>query len=201
MSKGLFTKGGKTVRTATYLLLVAAALTFGMPPFGAVAEDRADDAPSQAARSGQIAPNLLPAGTVARYRVTYFKSNTAVIALRSASIVSITNGNSGSCKVAVDWRTGGTVSSCTSSLVIGPGSTQDFCSRTIPGGITTCNATCSPSLTFNEGSAVVGSATTTGCERIELSARTVYTASTTDSPVSAITDAKVVRYNFPNIGD
>ena len=188
------------MKTSTYLLLAAAALTFGMPPSGALAEDPADDAPSPAARFSQVVP-ILPAGTVARYRVTFFKSNTAVTALRTASIVSITNGNMGSCKVAVDWRTGGTVSSCTSSLVIGPGSTQDFCSRTIPSGITTCNATCSPSLTFNEGSAVVGSATTPGCEKIELSARTVYTASTSDSPVSAITDANVVKYNQPNIGD
>jgi hypothetical protein len=189
------------MKTSTYLLLAAAALTFGMPPSGALAQDPADDAP----RSGQVAPNfvapILPAGTVARYRVTFFKSNTSVTALRTASIVSITNGNSGSCKVAVDWRTGGTASSCVTSLVIGPGSTQDFCSRTIPSGITTCNGTCFPSLTFNEGSAVVGSATTPGCEKIELSARTVYTASTSDSPVSAITDANVVKYNQPNIGD
>jgi hypothetical protein len=187
------------MKTPVYLLLVAAALTFGMPATEALAQDRPDDA-GRAGASPQASP-ALPVGTTARYRVTFFKSNTTVTALRTASIVSITNGNTASCLAAVDWRTGGTATSCTSSLVIGPGSTLDFCSRTIPSGITTCNATCFPSLTFNEGSAVVGSATTLGCERIQLSARTVYTATTTDSPVSAITDANVVRFPFGNNGD
>ena len=141
------------MKTATFIMLLAAALTFGMGAPSAVAQNRPD------VGGGIVSPQL-PAGTVARYRVTYFSSQTAVTALRSASVVSITNGNTASCLVGVDWRFG-------------------------VGG----------------WSAVVGSATTTGCDRIEVSARTVYTGATTDSPVSAITDAKVVKINLGNIGD
>lgn len=183
------------MKTGTFVLLVAAAaLSFGMSGFGALAEDDTG--------ATQLSPSpALPIGTVARYRVTFFKSNTSVTALRTASIVSVTNASAVSCRVAVDWRTGGTTNACTTSISIAPGATLDFCSRTIPSGITSCNSTCSPSLTFNEGSAVVGSSTTTGCEKIALSARTVYTSTTTDSPLNAITDAKVVRVGFGNSGD
>lgn len=186
------------MKTATFILLAAAALTLGMGASDALAQDDAG--------AGQLSasPPQLPVGTVARYRVTFFKSTTTTAALRTASIVSATNANltgGPSCTVAVDWRTGGTSNACSTNIVIAPGATLDFCSRTIPTGITTCNSTCSPSLTFNEGSAVIGSSTTTGCEKIALSARTVYTSSTTDSPVSAITDAKIVRWGFGNSGD
>jgi hypothetical protein len=183
------------MKTSTYMLLVAAALTFGMPAADASAQNRPDEG------RGQLSSQL-PAGTVSRYVVTYFRSATVDPALRTASVVSITNENTSSCLVAVDWRFGvGASTACTISATLAPQTQLDFCSRTVPDGITTCNVTCSPSLTNNEGSARVGSATTTGCEKIAVSARTYYTGSTTDKPVSAITDAKVVRYGFGNSGD
>jgi hypothetical protein len=185
-------RGVKSMKASTYFLLAAAALACGM---GASAFAQ-DDTPT-----GRAVNPALPAGTVARYLVTYMKSNTATTALRTATIISVTNQSSSTCKVAVDWKVGGTSTACTTTLSLSPGSELDFCSRTIPDGITTCNATCSPSLTFNEGNAVVGSSTTTGCEKIALSARTVYTSSTSDSPVNGITDAKIVKFGAGNIGD
>lgn len=186
------------MKTSTYCLLAAAALTFGMPASDALAQDRPDEArPGQL----QLGPQL-PAGTAARYRVTYANSQTRVAALRSASIVSITNQSTVTCRVAVDWNFGAGGIACSANLVITPGMTADFCTRPIPGAITSCNSTCpGAGLTFFEGNATVGSSTIAGCEKIAVSARTVYTASTTDSPVSAITDAKVVKIGSGNIGD
>lgn len=155
------------------------------------------------AKGTAVAP-ALPAGTVARYRITYAISTTSVTALRSVSIASITNQSPVTCTVAVDWRVGFGGVACSTSISLGPGSTADFCTRPIPGFLTTCNSTCpgATGATF-EGNAIVGSSTTTGCQRIAVSARTVYTASTSDSPISAITDAKVVKIGTGtgNIGD
>jgi hypothetical protein len=188
-------RGVKSMKALTYFMLAAAALACGM---GATAFAQ-DDTPTRSSVTS-VTP-ALPAGTVARYLVTYMKSNTATTALRTATIISVTNQSSSTCRVAVDWKVGGTSTVCTTTLSLSPRSELDFCSRTIPDGITTCNATCSPSLTFKEGKAVVGSSTTTGCEKIALSARTVYTSSTSDSPVNGITDAKIVKFGAGNIGD
>jgi hypothetical protein len=177
-----------------YLWLAAAVVAIGGLPSGALAQGA--DADDEAFE--RSAPQL-PVGTVPRYRATYFKSNTASSTLRTASIVSATNQSGITCLIAVDWRTGGTATSLSQSLSVGPRAQVDFCTRAIPSGITTCNAT--GALTFNEGNAVVGSSTTIGCERTAISARAVYTGSTTDAPVSAITDAKVVRIGLGNIGD
>lgn len=187
------------MKPLAYALLATAALAFAMPASIAFAQGPEAASEDDEASGGRFAAPALPVGTVARYRVTYFKSNTAAAALRTASIVSATNQSGVSCTIAVDWRTGGTAVSLTQSLVVPPNGHVDFCTRAIPAGITSCNAT--GALTFNEGNAVIGSSTTTGCERIAVSARTVYTQTTTDSPVSAITDAKIVRINLGNNGD
>lgn len=188
------------MKPLAYALLATAALAFAAPASIAFAQGPEAASEDDEAAGGRFAAQpALPAGTVARYRVTYFKSNTAAAALRTASIVSATNQSGVSCTIAVDWRTGGTVVSLTQSLVVAPGAQVDFCTRAIPSGITSCNAT--GALTFNEGNAVVGSSTTTTCERIAVSARTVYTGTTTDAPVSAITDAKIVRIGLGNNGD
>jgi hypothetical protein len=83
--------------------------------------------------------------------------------------------------------------------------TTDFCSRSLPGPITTCNAVCDPELTFNEGRAVVSSTTETAnnpdCAKIGVSARVYYTAGESDDVVSAITDSKIVRVGEGNRGD
>lgn len=187
------------MRISTYVLLAAAALTFGMGPSGVLADDRPDEG------RGQLSPNL-PAGSVARYRVTYFNSQTAAPGLRSVSIVSITNQAAVTCRVSVDWKIGFGGVACGTNTVLAPGDTADFCTRPIPVGITACNSTCpGAGLTFTEGNAIVGSSasagTNIGCEKIAVSARTVYTGSVSDSPVSAITDAAVVRFGFGNNGD
>jgi hypothetical protein len=199
------------MKNPIYLSFVAAALFFGL----GLSSSLAQQGPSANGAAQAVNPDnddegdgrlfratpALPVGTVARYTVTYFKSNTSNSALRTAAIVSVTNQSTASCTVGVDWRTGGTATACSQSLLLTPGAQLDFCTRAIPGPITSCNATCAPNLTFNEGNAVVGSSTTTGCEKIAVSSRTVYTGSTADAPVSAITDAKIVKVGFGNNGD
>ena len=118
--------------------------------------------------------------------------------------ISIKNQWSKDCTVAVDWKAGGGAVVCGTSITIRPGVQADFCTRPIPGAITSCNSTCpGGGLTANEGSATVGSDDVGlgfGCD-IAVSARTVYTASINDAPISAITDAKVVRAGDRNVGD
>lgn len=150
------------------------------------------------------APAAFPAGTIARYRVTYFKSNTSDVNLRTASVISVTNHApfGVNCTVAVDWKLGTGANACSTSVSVAPGATVDFCSRPVPAGVTTCNSTCpGAGLTAVEGNAAIASTNSTDCARIAVSARTYYTASTTDSPVSAITDAKIVRVGNGNTGD
>lgn len=182
------------MKLSALLLTAATALPIFMATPAALAQDDS--------LVGRQAVRNLPAGTAARYRVTYFKSNTSTTALRTATIVTVTNQTvTKNCLVAVEWKVGGTFTTCTTSLTLAPGAVADFCSRSIPSGITSCNSTCSPELTFDEGNATVGSSSTeAGCEKIAVSARTVYTATTDDAPVSAITDAKIVPLN-KNIGD
>ena len=188
------------MKTSTYLSLVAAALTLGMGATNALAQ-AGPDQPSASARATE-APQL-GGGAIPRYRVTYFYSNTnASFPPRNVSIVSITNQNIATCTVAVDWRVGFGGVPCSTFLALGPGNTADFCTRPIPFNVTACNSTCpGVGLTFTEGSAIVGSTTATGCEKIAVSARTVYTGATSDTSISAITDAKVVRWFSGNIGD
>ena len=191
--------------SACLLALATAALVYGGFPSSALAQKGGDKTAVDDTESGfptesEFAAPALPTGHVARYRVTYMKSNTAATALRTATVVSITNQSSVSCGTSVDFKVGSSTV-CTTSVTIAPGTTVDHCSRTIPSGITSCNATCSPSLTFDEGHAIVGSSSTTGCEKIAVSARTYYTSSTSDSPVSAVTDAKVVKLGVGNAGD
>jgi hypothetical protein len=185
------------MKPSLFLFSMTTALTLGMGATDAVAQDRPLD--TGPAKETAQAP-ALPIGTVARYRVTYAISSTSVTALRSVSIVSITNQSPVTCTVAVDWRIGFGGVVCGTSFSLPAGFTADFCTRPIPGSLTTCNSTCPAPPSF-EGNAFVGSSTTAGCEKIAVSARTVYTATTSDSPVSAITDAKVVKFGLGNIGD
>ena len=176
------------------LLVIAA---FAGIPSASQAQQLEDRGNAAITSSLRLAP-----GTIARYRVTYFRSSTTTPALRSASVVSVTNHNSATCTVSIDWNFGAGGTVCTTTLAIAPGNQLDFCSRSIPGGTTVCNSTCpGAGLTAHEGSAIVGSSTTVGCDRIALSARTIYTSTTTDAPIDAITDAKVVRIGAGNSGD
>lgn len=144
----------------------------------------------------------LPAGTLARYRVTYMNSQAPTTGIRSSTIVSITNNSFNTCTTGVDWRVGFGGLACTTTLVLGPGQTGEHCSRNVPGTISVCNAICpGASGLFAEGNAVVGSTVAPPCDRIQVSARTVYTTGTDDGNLTAITDAKVVKMPLGNIGD
>ena len=148
----------------------------------------------------------VPFGQIRRYLVTYINSQVVSGQSRSASVVSVTNQGTASCGISVDWQAGlSTANSCTTSLVVAPGHTVDFCSRALPGTITTCNATCSPALTVLEGKAFVASTASTtlnNCHRIGISARTYYsTSSLSDTFPAAITDANIVRVSSGNNGD
>jgi hypothetical protein len=182
------------------LLLTLILLGYGMYATPTLAQEKDDHAdPSQA----QIAP-LVPVGQTARYLATFMKSNTST-AIRSSTVVTVTNQSAGTCGVSVDWFAGlSNAIACTTTASVPAGQTFDFCSRNIPTGVTTCNATCAPApgLTLTEGRARVASSTFPAtCNRIGVSARVYYTTGSTDSSVSAITDSKIVRVGVGNSGD
>lgn len=192
-------------QATSFLLSVIAAVGYGVCPSDALAQNgsRGPDDNEGGFAAESPAPALAP-GHVARYRVTYMKSNTAATALRTATVVSITNQSLVTCGTSVDFKIGFGGTACTTNITLAPGETGDHCSRTIPSGVTTCNATCAPApgLAFAEGSAIVGSSILPSrCSAIAVSARTYYTQSLSDAPVSAITDAKVVRIGAGNAGD
>lgn len=192
------------MKPSIYLRIWAVALLSCVGGAGALAQERVgvihDDVENEAHAALQSANRDLPVGHLPRYRATFMKSNTLAPALRTATVVSITNQSSLSCSTSVDFRVGA-ASVCTTIVTVPPGATVDHCSRVIPTGMTSCNATCSPSLTAHEGHAVIGSTSIISCDNIVASARTYYTGSTTDAPVSAITDAKIVKFGTPNAGD
>jgi hypothetical protein len=142
-----------------------------------------------------------------RYLITYMNSQTGE-AIRSATVVTVTNQSGGTCDVTVQWFKGFLFTpECTTTFVgLENELTADFCSRSLPFTITSCNSTCDPELTFDEGRAVVSSSTETAdgpdCSKIAVSARVYYTAGEEgDSAVAAITDSKVVRAGQGNRGD
>ena len=135
-----------------------------------------------------------------RYLVTYMKSRTDNDKLRSATVVSVTNQSQATCRVAVSYFKGFVNNSspeCSTSFSISPDFTVDFCSRNLPTPITTCNSTCSPGLTFDEGRSIVSST----CREIGVSSRVYYTSGEGDDEISAITDSKIVKVGEGNNGD
>ena len=146
-------------------------------------------------------------GGVERYLVTYMMSVTVdPTAIRSATVVTVTNTNasSPSCTVKIDWFRGVTTPNtpvCTTTAVINPGVTHDFCSRNLPTGITTCNSVCAPELNAHEGKAIVSSSEDIGCGLIGVEARLYYTRGAGDMTVSAISNPKIVRAEEGNLGD
>lgn len=137
--------------------------------------------------------------TRARYLITYMKSRTED-SIRSATVASVTNQTDTTCRVTVSYFKGLTNDSspaCSTTFSIPSELTVDYCSRDLPGALTTCNSTCNPALTFDEGRAIVSST----CRDIGVSARVYYTSGDADDRVDAITDSKVVRYDEGNKGD
>jgi hypothetical protein len=135
-----------------------------------------------------------------RYLVTYMNSQTRNEAMRSATVVSITNQSRLTNRVWVSFFKGFTDDSssvATVGFAIPPQYTVDFASRSLPGELTVTNAVANPELTFDEGRAVVSSM----WPEIGVSARVIYTAGDNDERLHAITDSKVVRYGNRNRGD
>jgi hypothetical protein len=138
--------------------------------------------------------------SVPRYLVTYMNSNTANNAMRSATVVSVTNQSRLINRVFVTFFKGWSDDSSPvgmAAFAIPPQFTVDFASRNLPGELTVTNAVPSPELTFDEGRAIVSSM----WPEIGVSARVYYTAGERDETLHAITDSKVVVYGGRNKGD
>lgn len=150
----------------------------------------------------------LPVGHIAVFLIPYMSSQTGSPSDRTATIVSITNvGGTTACPTSVDWRLGFGGAACTTTLNLSGGAvatnnigaTGEHCSRSVPGAVAACNATCAPDLTGIEGKAVVG--TTSACvNRIAVDAR-LYHLGPGDVPTNAVADLKVVRLPQNNKGD
>jgi hypothetical protein len=151
--------------------------------------------------SGPVSSNDYPGG-VNRYLVTYMHSQTRT-AIRSATVVTVTNQSSRSCQVKIEWFVGFGPDTpvCTTTAVVAPRVTHDFCSRNLTVDITACNSTCDPELTFDEGKAIVSSSEDVSCGLIGVEARVYYTTGERDTGVSAISNPKIVRADEGNLGD
>jgi hypothetical protein len=182
------------------LLVAIIIVSAGLRSQAAVAQEQGDDGPKPTeALDATAAEEAEP--PVARYIVTFIKSRTTD-PLRSATVVSVTNQAEKACQVAVEWVRGfEPPAACTTTVRLDPGITTDLCSRAVPTPLTTCNATCEPELTFQEGRAVVSSSDEKGCERIGVSARVYYTTGDADEDLAAISDSKIVRFGQGNRGD
>jgi len=91
---------------------------------------------------GPIPPIFIPAKP--RYLVTYMNSQTSGRS-RSATVVTVTNQSSSSCRVAVSYFKGFNSNAnpaCSTSFAITPDFTVDFCSRNLPGELRTILAHC-----------------------------------------------------------
>jgi hypothetical protein len=138
--------------------------------------------------------------SVPRYLVTYMNSQTANNAMRSATVVSVTNQSRLINRVSVTFFKGWSDDSSpvgTAAFAIPPQYTVDFASRNLPGELTVTNAVPNPELTSDEGRAIVSSL----WPEIGVSARVYYTAGDRDETLHAITDSKVVVYGARNSGD
>lgn len=152
----------------------------------------------------RVSPAMEMSGTEI-FRIGYMRSETGG-AIRSATVVSVTNDSSQACPIYIDWRKG--FASRTSSPVmcglyfatLQPGDTADLCSRVLPGSVTACNAACQPPLTFVEGSAIVGSTDDPACAALTVSARTYYFGAT-DTAIIGITEPAVTRIGSGSRGD
>lgn len=185
----------KKITQFAFGLAVLAGASFSL----AKAQEPNDDGGAAAGVAGGLTVDDAAAPVVERYLVTYLKSRTD--APRSATVVTVTNQSKESCRIKVDWFVGFTpqTPACTTTAAVAPGVTHDFCSRNLLSGITTCNTTCDPALTFTEGKATVSSGP---CSGIGVESRVYYTTGdTSDTGVAAVSNPKIVRVPEGNLGD
>ena len=164
----------------------------------ALAQRSADD--GSAAAGAAISARGPSEPVVERYLVTYLKSRTD--APRSATVVTVTNQSTESCEVKIDWFLGFDPNTpvCTTTALVAPGVTHDFCSRDLLDNITTCNSTCVPGLTFAEGKVLVSS--NQSCHAIGVESRVYYTTGdVSDTGVAAVSNPKIVRAGESSDGD
>lgn len=136
----------------------------------------------------------------ALYLVTYMNSQTRNDAMRSATVVSVTNQSDRKNRVVVTFFKGFSNDAApvgTAAYLIPPQYTVDFGSRNLPWELTVVNSRPQPELTYDEGRAIVSAQ----FPEIAVSARVYYTAGEKDERLHAITDSKVVVYGKGNIGD
>jgi hypothetical protein len=157
--------------------------------------------------------NAVLAQDVPRYRVTYIKSQTTgrPSDTRSATVITVVNQHSSSCSARVEWFNQDGTSACSSAAVpLNAGEAVQFCSRTLPGGISACNNVALCRLPSNiSGTAVVYSSPLVvqgGCNRIAVEARVYYLGTNAagtagDTPVTAISNSRVVFIGEANLGD
>ena len=130
--------------------------------------------------------------------VTFMKSTTGG-GIQACTVISVTNQGTKSCPTSVDFLLGTGSLVCTTTRTVEPGETWEHCSRDVKSGIVTCNAACSPGLTFDEGRAIVR--TTSACkQKIAVYPRVYYTSGG-DGSVQAIADVNVVKIDKANAGD
>jgi len=160
---------------------------------------------------GMLHNSVLAQEEIPRYRVTYVKSQTtgAASETRSATVITVVNQHSSSCTARVEWFGQNGDSACISSAVpLAAGEAVQFCSRTLPGGISACTnrALCSSLPNAINGTAVVSSSPLSGCNLLAVEARVYYLGTnalgnTADSAVSAISNSRVVFIGEANLGD
>ena len=129
--------------------------------------------------------------TVPRYTVTYVNSQTAD-AIRSATVVSVTNRSDRVNHVVVSYLsgfTGSTSAVALSVFAIPPDFTVDFLSRSLPSELTGISAVCSPELLMDEGRAIVSST----LPEIAVSSHLYYTAGEQDAHLLGVADSDVIR--------
>jgi hypothetical protein len=146
-----------------------------------------------------------------RYLVTYVRSLALQNPLiqRSATVVTVVNQSSLSCDVQVEWFAGNATSPLCTVITNGvaPGAPLNFCTRPLPGSVTTCSDACDPPILGNfQGKAIVSSSEGLSqgfdeCSLIAVDARVYYMALGSDAAVSAISNSKVVFFGEGNLGD
>ena len=133
-----------------------------------------------------------------RYLVTFMRSQTGS-AIRSATVVSVTNQASRPNLVTISWFLGFSDNSSpagTASMIIPPDFQVDFGSRSLNSELTVVNAVSAPELTFSEGRAIISSR----LPEIGVSARLYYTSGDQDEQLLAISDSSVVVFGQGNHG-
>jgi hypothetical protein len=91
-------------------------------------------------------------------------------------------------------------STCTLTHSISPGTTWQFCSRSVSDPLYPCDSACSPALTFNMGPAFVSSAASP-CNTIDVDARLVQTSDTADTVVQSSSKLTVDKIGAATNGD